>query len=110
MKMWINLNLSVNFLTKFSSILDMLAPLTKLSKQKLKSKSNAWKAIGLQQSISIKANLFTKYIRLKDLTMKNEAQTIQKQYRHLLSTLLRESKRSHFIKYFQDNLNDLKST
>lgn len=108
--MWINLNLSVNFLTKFNPILDMLASLTKLSKQKLKFRNNAWKAIGLQQSISIKTNLFTKYIRLKDLTMKDEAQTIQKQYRHLFSTLLRESKRSHFIKYFQDNLNDLKST
>ena len=42
--------------------------------------------------------------------MKNEAQIKYKQSRNLLSTLLRESERSYFTKYFQNNLNDLKST
>ena len=33
-----------------------------------------------------------------------------KQYRNLLSTLIKESKKSYFTNYFQNNLSDLKST
>ena len=50
----------VNFLTKFNSILDIHAPLKKLSRQKLKFKSKLWIVLGLQKSISIKNNLLTK--------------------------------------------------
>ena len=60
--------------------------------------------------ISIKNHLLTKYIKLKDVTLKNEAQIKYKQYRNLLPTLLKESKRSYFTNYFQNNLNNLKST
>ena len=59
-------------------------------------------------SASIKNNLLTKYIKLEYLTVKNKAQTKYKKYRNLLFTLLRESKRFHFTKYLQNNLNDLK--
>ena len=58
----------------------------------------------------MKNYLLTKYIKLKDVTLKNEAQIKYKQYRNLLSTLLKESKQSYFTNYFQNNLNDLKST
>ena len=55
-------------------------------------------------------HLLTKYIKLKDASLKTEAQIKYKQYRNLLSTLMKVSKRSYFINYFQNNLNDLKST
>ena len=51
--------------------------------------------------ISIKNHLLTKYIKLKDVTLKNEAQIKYKQYRNLLPTLIKESKKSYFINYFQ---------
>ena len=58
----------------------------------------------------MKNHLLTKYIKLKDVTLKNEAQIKDKQYRNLLPTLMKESKKSCFINYFQNNLNDFKST
>ena len=99
----------VSFLAKFNSILDLYAPLKKISKQKLKFRNKPWITLGLQKSIFIKNHLLTKYIKLKDVTLKNEAQIKYKQYRNLLSTLMKESKKSYFTNYFQNNLNDLKS-
>ena len=80
------------------------------SKQKLKFRNKPWITLGLQKSISIKSHLPTKYIKLKDVTLKNEAEIKYKQYRNLLSTLLKDSKKSCFTNYFQNNLNDLKIT
>ena len=97
-------------MSKLNSILDLHAPLKKISKQKLKFRNKPWITLGLQKSISIKNHLLTKYIKLKDVTLKNEAQIKYKQYRNLLSTLMKESKKSYFTNYFQNNLNDLKST
>ena len=100
----------VSFLTKFNSILDLCSLLKKISKQKLKFRNKPWITLGLQKSISIKNHLLTKYIKLKDVTFKNEAQIKYKQYRYLLSTLMKERQESYFTNYFQNNLNDLKST
>ena len=87
----------------------MYAPFKKISKQKLKFRNKSWITLGLEKYISIKNHLLTKYIKLKDVTLKNEAQVKYKQYRNLLSTLMKESKKSYFTNYFQNNLNDLKS-
>ena len=99
-----------SFLFKFNSILDLYAPLKNISKQKLKFINKALVTLGLQKAISIKNHLLTKYIKLKDVTFKNEAQIKNKQYRYLLSTLMKESQKSYFTNYFQNNLNDLKRT
>ena len=57
-----------------------------------------------------RTHLLTKYIKLKEVTLKNEAKVKYKQYRNLLPTLMKESKKYYFTNYFQNNLNDLKST
>ena len=44
---------------------------------------------------------------MKDGDLKNEAHFKYKQYRNLLSTLLKRSKQSYFTNYFQTNMNDL---
>ena len=96
----------VSFLTKFNSILDLYAPLKKISKKKkkkkkkLKFRTKPWINLGLQKLISITNYLVIKYIKLKDVTLKNEAQIKYKQYRNLLSTLMKESKKILFYKLF----------
>ena len=67
---------------------------------------NSWPT----KSISIQNHLTTTYIKLKDNTLKNEAQIKYKQCRNLLFTLMKGSKKSYFTNYLQNNLNDLKST
>ena len=100
----------VSFLAKFNSILDFYAPLINTSRQKIKFRDKPWITLRQQKSIPIKNHILTKYIKLKDVTLKDEAQIKYKQYRNLLSTLMKESKKSYFTNYFQNNLNDLNST
>ena len=52
----------------------------------------------------------SKYIKLKDPIKKTEAQNRYKQYRNMLSTLMKKSKQFYFTRFFQTNLNDLKNT
>ena len=98
------------FLKKFNLILDKYLPLKKLTKQKLKFKTKPWITPGLQKSISVKNKLLTKFIKLKELTLKNEAHTKYKLYRNMLATLLKRRKHTYFSSFFQNHVNDLKKT
>ena len=98
------------FLKKFNLILDKYLPLKKLTKQKLKFKTKPWITPGLQKSISVKNKLLTKFIKLKEPTLKNEAHTKYKLYRNMLATLLKRSKHTYFSSFFQNHVNDLKNT
>ena len=56
--------------------------------------------LGLQKSFAIKPS--TNYKKLKDVSLKNEAQIKYKQCRNLLSNLMKESKKSYFTIFFQN--------
>ena len=99
-----------NFLKRINAILDNHAPLRKVTKEKLRFRSKPWLTLGLQKSISIKNILFAKFIKSNDVNQKNEMHIKYKQYRNLLSTLLKRSKRSYFTTFFNGNLNNLKNT
>ena len=62
------------------------------------------------KSISIKNYLLPFYIKLKDVTLKKEAQIKYKQYRNLVPTLMKESKSLILQIISKTTLNDLKST
>ena len=68
----------------FNSILNVYAPLKKL---KFRNKPSI--TLDLQKSVSIKNQLLTKYMKVKD-----EAQIRYKQYRNLLSTIIYKKKDS----------------
>ena len=84
-------------------------PLAK-SKKKLILRFKPWITLGLQKSISIKNSLFSKFIKSNDINQRNEMHIKYKQYRNLISTLLKRSKCLYFTKFFNDNLNNLKNT
>ena len=103
------------FLKKFNLILDKYLPLKKLTKQKLKFKTKPWITPGLQKSISVKNKFLTKFIKMKEPTLKNEKPTLKahtkyKLYRNMLATLLKRSKHTYFSSFFQNHVNDLKNT
>ena len=92
------------FLKKFNLILDKYLPLKKLTKQKLKFKTKPWITPGLQKSISVKNKLLTKFIKLKEPTLKNEAHTKYKLYRNMLAMLLKRNKQTYFSSFFKITL------
>ena len=106
-----DVNLYFNiFFKRINAILDNHAPLRNVTKKKLRFRSKSWITLGLQKTISIKNNLFAKFLKSNNINQKNEMHIKYKQYRNLISTLLKRSKCSYFTKIFNDNLNNLKNT
>ena len=50
------------------------------------------------------------FINKKDLQQKTELDIKQKSYRNMLSTLMKKSIQNYFIKFFENNLKNLKNT
>ena len=90
-------------------LLDTYAPLKRINKYKLKFKSKPWITLGLKKSISVKNKLLTNFINKKDPILKEEFNTKYKQYRILLSTLMKKSKQAYYDKYFERNWNNIKN-
>ena len=97
------------FLNKMDSILDTHAPLKKVNKYKLKFKTKPWITPALQKSISIKNKLLKKFITVKDPQIERYHKE-NKDYRKLLSTILKESETNYFNHYFESNWNSIKNT
>ena len=70
----------------------------------IKFKTNLWITPVLQKSISIKNNL------LKKLVISKDPQAKQKNYRNLLSTILKKRKTNCYNHYFESNRKNVKNT
>ena len=80
-----NVNMSMeNFVNNMNDLLDKHALFKKISKYKLKFKTKPWTTASLQNLISIKNDLFKRFIKLKSPAKKNEVHQQYKYYRNLL--------------------------
>ena len=105
-----NVNYSMDsFLNNMNSILDGHAPLKKV-KYKLKFKTKSWITSALKKLISIKNNLLKKFIAAKDPQRKGRYHKEYKEYRKMLSTILKQSKTSYCNHHFQTNRSSIKNT
>ena len=106
-----NVNLSMDsFLNNINSIFDVHVPLKKVNKYKLKFKTKPWITPALEKSISIKNNLLKKIITAKDSQVKETHRKEYKEYRNILSTILKQSKTNYYNHYFESNWNSIKNT
>ena len=96
-----NVNKSFDvFYDSMTNILDLNAPWRKVTKKKFKTRRKPWVTTGILTSISIRDQIYKKSIKAKTSTEK----TTLFKYRNLIVSLLRYSKRNHFTRYFQENL------
>ena len=79
-----------------NSILDEHAPLNRVNKYKLKFKSKPRITPAIQKSISVKNNLLKRFINSKDLQTKDIFHEQYKDYRIMLSTLLKKNKTNYY--------------
>ena len=93
-----------------NAILDIHAPYKKVSKYKLRFKLKPWITPALQKSITVKKSLLKKFINCNDSRTKEHLHTRYEEYRNLLSTLLKKSKRNYYNHYFDINWNNIKNT
>ena len=97
-------------LNNINSILDVHAPLKKVNKYRLKFKTKPWITPALQKSIFNKNNLLKKFITAKDPQVKERYHKEYKDYRNMLSTILKQSKTNYYNHYFETNWNSIKNT
>ena len=105
-----NPNLSFhNYIEEVEKMISNHAPLRKAKKRDLKFQSKPWITSGLQKSIAIKNKLFDKFIKSTNPIIKEKLHNDYKSYRNMISTLLKQSKKNYYNKYFKDN-NNMKNT
>ena len=97
------------YLSKFYSLLDTHAPIKKLNKKEVKFLTKPWITRGLQNSVKKKNNI-SKFMKCKNKILKEFYQNSYKNYRNLLSTLLKKVKERYFTNFFNENIKDIKKT
>ena len=88
-----------------NTLINSHAPL----KKQRQFQQKPWITKGIQNAIEKKNKLFKKYIKCGD-SNKNTFHQEQKTYQNSLSTLLKQSKKSHYNNYFRNNINNIKNT
>ena len=69
-----------------------------------------WITPAIQKSISVKNNLLKKFITTKDPQVKERYHKKYKNYRNMLSTILKQSKTNYYNHCFETNWNSIKNT
>ena len=73
-----------------NSILDEHAPSKRINKYKLKFKSKFWITTAIQKSITVKNKVLKRFINAKNSQTKETFHRQYKDYRNMLSTLLKK--------------------
>ena len=84
--------------------------LKKLNKKELKFLSKPWITQGLKNFIKKKNNIYSKSVKSKNKLMKEFHHNNHKNYRNVLSTLLKMAKEKYFTNFFHENIKDVKKT
>ena len=98
------------YLSKIDSLLDTHAPAEKLNKKELKFLTKPWITQGLQNSVKKKNNIYSKFVKCKNKIQKEFHHNSYKNFRNLLSTLLKMAKEKYFTNFFNENIKDIKKT
>ena len=96
------------FLDKITKLLDIHAPVKKLSHKEKKSLSKPWLTKGILQSIKQKNVLYRKFIRSKDLTERELLLQNFKIYKNKIHKLTRINKSDYYKHYFEEHKNNFK--
>ena len=106
-----NADLSMDsYLDHMNAILDIHAPYKKVKKNRLRFKIKLWVTPALQKSLTVKNHLLKKFINCNDSQTKEQLCTRYKEYRNLLSILLKRGKTNYYNHYFDINWNNIKNT
>ena len=94
------------FLKTLNEVLDLMAPIKPLSRKEANLKIKPWITKGILKSIKIRDRLYKKYLSKKSNILLQK----YKQYRNLIVTLIRVSKKNHYHAYFETNKTNIKNT
>ena len=92
-----------SFFDILTDLLEMYAPMRKLSKKQAQSKQKPWITAEIKKLIGIRDNFLKKFIKAKTEIAKEDLHTKYKFYRNTVVYLIRNSKNDYFKNYFFEN-------
>ena len=98
-----------NFFEKMDTLIDVHAPLKRLSNKQVKKGGKPWITKGIKTSIDKRDQLLKLINKEKNEHIKRELQTKHKYYRNQIVKLSRRSKINHFKRYFNVNIKNSKN-
>ena len=96
----------ITFFDIFELLLDIHAPLKKLSCSEVKFYLKPWITPGIRKSMKVKDRLQKKFQRIKDPIQRDALSNEVKQYQNLT----RNSKANHYQNFFRDHTKNLHKT
>ena len=97
-----------SFYQTIESILDVYAPLKKVSNKDHKRKYKPWITNGIISSIKRRNKLFSTYVNCKNLNIKHELHISYKNLRNYIQILIKSSKENFYKTYFTENNKNLR--
>ncbi|XP_057292033.1 uncharacterized protein LOC130614615 [Hydractinia symbiolongicarpus] len=92
------------FINRLDGLLDQHVPTRLLTRRQKKRDSNPWITKGIIKSIQQRDRLYKSLIKAKDPLIKSALNDQYKQYRNLIVSLCRRSKKMFYASYFNNNL------
>ena len=106
-----SVNDQVKFLPdKINDILNVMAPIRKLTKRENRLKLNPWITSGILKSMRDRDKIYKQFTKETDVAKKNNFFVLYKKKRNLITTLLRRSKANYYASYFEEHKNNAKKT
>ena len=96
--------------TKINSLIDTYLPLKKHTNKEINLQFKPWITCGIRKSIQRRDNLYKRFIKAKDIHIKEDYHKRYKKLRNQIVTLCRESKMLHYQQFFTENANNMKNT
>ena len=98
------------FDNKINEVMNKYIPLKKLTKKDFKLQMKPWITPGICNSIKRRDKLLRKYIEAKDDTIKEDLHARYKILRNQIVSIIRQSKKLYYQKFFTENANDIRKT
>ena len=97
-----------NLLETTTNIIDKYMPSRKITNKEYKRNYKPWITTGILNSISRKNKLHHKYVKYKDILLKNQKYNEYKVLKNRITELIRISKQNFYRNYFTENNNNLR--
>ena len=97
-------NMTKVFLDKIEKLLDEMAPIRKLTKRDIGLQQRPWITKGILISMQKRDKLYKDFAKTRD----NTTLCTYKRYRNMIITLMRRSKKNHYVVYFAEHQANVK--
>ena len=98
------------FLNKITDIINVMAPIRRLTRREVSLQDKPWITRGILKSMHRRDQLYKRYLVEKNDSLKIEIHRNYKKYRNLIVLLLRKSKVLHYRDYFKQHSHNIKKT